>query len=165
MVHYQWRCKSNPIAEARNNLGCAGPKGKLDEAIAHLQKALEIKPDYAEAHNNLGSLLPKRDRVDGAIAHYQKALEIKPDYAEAHNNLATPLRQKGRWTKRWPISKRRWKSSPTTRKPTQPWQRSLPRGRVDEAIAHFQKALEIKPEYAEAHYNLGIALAPKRKRG
>ena len=27
-----------------------------------------------------------------------------------------------------------------------------------EAIAHYRKALEIKPDYAEAHYNLGIAL-------
>ena len=33
------------------------------------------------------------------------------------------------------------------------------RGQVDEAIAHYQKALEIKPDYAEAHNNLGNALA------
>jgi tetratricopeptide (TPR) repeat protein len=31
-------------------------------------------------------------------------------------------------------------------------------GQLDEAIAHFQKALEIDPEYAKAHYNLGNAL-------
>ena len=33
------------------------------------------------------------------------------------------------------------------------------RGQVDLAIAHYQKSLEIKPDYAEAHYNLGNALA------
>ena len=33
------------------------------------------------------------------------------------------------------------------------------RGQVDEAIAHYRKALEIKPDYAEAHNNLGNALA------
>jgi tetratricopeptide (TPR) repeat protein len=32
------------------------------------------------------------------------------------------------------------------------------RGRVDEAIAHFQQAVEIKPDYANAHQNLGVAL-------
>jgi tetratricopeptide (TPR) repeat protein len=31
----------------------------------------------------------------------------------------------------------------------------LQKGSVDEAIAHFQKAFEINPDYAEAHYNLG----------
>ena len=31
-------------------------------------------------------------------------------------------------------------------------------GQVDAAIAHFQKALEIKPDYAEAHDNLDLAL-------
>ena len=73
---------------AHNNLGAAlAGRGQVDEAIAHYQKALEIKPDYAEAHNNLGAALAGRGQVDEAIAHYQKALEIKPDYAEAHNNL------------------------------------------------------------------------------
>ena len=33
------------------------------------------------------------------------------------------------------------------------------RGQVDEAIAHYRKALEIKPNFAEAHDNLGLALA------
>ena len=32
-------------------------------------------------------------------------------------------------------------------------------GRADQAITHFQKALEIKPDLVEAHDNLGLALA------
>ena len=34
----------------------------------------------------------------------------------------------------------------------------MDRGRTDEAMAHFQKALEINPNYGDAHYNLGILL-------
>jgi Flp pilus assembly protein TadD len=63
----------------------------VDEAIAHYQAALQIKPDYAEAHNNLGNALLQKGRVDEAITHYQAALQIKPDYAEAQNNLAWVL--------------------------------------------------------------------------
>jgi Flp pilus assembly protein TadD len=64
---------------------------QIDEAIAHYQKALEVKPDYAEAHSNLGAALVLEKRLDEAIAHCQKALEIKPDYADAHNNLGIAL--------------------------------------------------------------------------
>lgn len=32
-------------------------------------------------------------------------------------------------------------------------------GRLDEAVLHFSKELEIKPDFAEPHYNLGISLA------
>jgi Flp pilus assembly protein TadD len=55
--------------------------------MAHYRKALELKPDYAEAHNNLGNALVSRGQTDEAMAHYRKALELKPDCAEAHNNL------------------------------------------------------------------------------
>ena len=54
-------------------------RGQVDEAIAQYRKALEIKPDYAEAHSNLGFALAGRGQFEAAIAHYRKALEIKPD--------------------------------------------------------------------------------------
>ena len=66
-------------------------RGRIDEAVAHFEKALEIKPDYAEAHIDLGTALANGRRMDEAIAHFQKALEIKPDYAEAHINLGIAL--------------------------------------------------------------------------
>ena len=35
-------------------------------------------------------------------------------------------------------------------------------GRTDEALLDYRKAIELDPEYAEAHYNLGNALSPER---
>src|SRR5208282_798188 len=55
------------------------------------QKALQINPDYAEAHYNFGNALLKMGNADEAITHYQKALQIEPDNAEAQNNLAWVL--------------------------------------------------------------------------
>ena len=50
-------------------------------------------------------------------------------------------------------------SSPTTREAHYNLGVALAgRGQVDSAIAHYQKALEIKPDYAEAHNNLGNVL-------
>ncbi len=50
-------------------------------------KALQIEPDHAEAHNNLGAALLGQGRLEEAIASFSKALQIKPDFVEAHSNL------------------------------------------------------------------------------
>ena len=71
-------------------------QGKLDEAIACYRRALELKPDYAEAHNNLGNALKDQGKLDEAVACYRRALELKPDYAEAHNNLGNVLKDQGK---------------------------------------------------------------------
>ena len=65
---------------------------QFDEAVASYQKALAIKPDYAEAHSNLGLSLKDLEWLDEAAASCRKALTIKPDLAEAHNNLGNVLR-------------------------------------------------------------------------
>ena len=62
-------------------------QGKLDEAVACYRRALELKPDYAAAHNNLGNALQAQGKLDEAVACYRRAVELKPDYAEAHCNL------------------------------------------------------------------------------
>ena len=71
-------------------------QGKLDEAVACYRRALELKPDHAEAHNNLGNALKDQGKLDEAVACYRQALELKPDYAEAHSNLGNALKDQGK---------------------------------------------------------------------
>ena len=59
-------------------------QGKLEEAIEAYNKALAIKPDYAEAYYNMGIALQDQGKLEEAIEAYNKALAIKPDYAEAY---------------------------------------------------------------------------------
>ena len=70
-------------------------QGQLAEAVMQYQEALRLKPDYAEAHNNLGNALREQGQLAEAVTHYQEALRLKPDYAEAHNNLGNALREQG----------------------------------------------------------------------
>ena len=70
--------------------------GKLQEAELSTQKAIEIKPDYAEAHYNLGNILRDLGKSDQAELSYRKALELNPDLAEAHFNLGNILKDLGK---------------------------------------------------------------------
>ncbi|MFQ5545679.1 MAG: FkbM family methyltransferase, partial [Acidiferrobacterales bacterium] len=51
------------------------------------QQALTLKPDFAEAHNNLGNALKEQGKLTEAIAAYRQALALKPDFTDAHSNL------------------------------------------------------------------------------
>jgi tetratricopeptide (TPR) repeat protein len=50
-------------------------------AIAAYERALQLRPDYPEAHNNLGNVLRTQGRVAQAILCYERALQLRPDYA------------------------------------------------------------------------------------
>ena len=48
---------------------------------------LRYRPEYAEAHMNLGVIYTGLNRLEEAEQSYERAVELKPDYAEAHYNL------------------------------------------------------------------------------
>ena len=48
---------------------------------------VQTRPDYAEAHKTLGSLLVEQGRGAEAIAQFEAALQLKPDDAEARQQL------------------------------------------------------------------------------
>ena len=66
-------------------------KGDIDGAIREYNEALRLKPDYTDAHNNLGLAYVAKGRLGDAIAELQEAIRrfvLQPGYADAHNNLA-----------------------------------------------------------------------------
>jgi protein O-mannosyl-transferase len=150
---------------ALNNLGLLlYHQGRLDEAIAHYQKALQINPDNAEAHINLGTDLLKKGRVDEAIAQYQMGAKIKPDFAEAHYNLGNALLQKGSVSEAITQYQTALQINPDNADAHNDLAVALQqKGRLDEAIAHYQKALQINPDNADAHYNLANVLQKERR--
>ena len=69
--------------------------GRHEQAIESYQKALQIKPGHADAHNNLANALREFGRLEDAIESFNRALQIKPDYPEAHFNLGNALKKTG----------------------------------------------------------------------
>ena len=64
---------------------------KLKEAEMFIRKAIEIKPDFAEAHLNLGNILKENYKFEDAQKSYCKAIKLKPNLIEAHYNLGRIL--------------------------------------------------------------------------
>jgi len=96
---YRATLARNPSAwMAHNNLGkelLASPESR-EEAIRHFEAALALKPDYAEALNNLGLALSQNGRPREALPYLQKSLQLKPDAHQTHNNLGIALAGAGR---------------------------------------------------------------------
>jgi tetratricopeptide (TPR) repeat protein len=70
--------------------------GSLDLSVEYWRKALEIKPNVPDAHNNLGVVLERLKLYVEAEEEYRRALFLKLNLAEAHYNLAGLLRRTSR---------------------------------------------------------------------
>jgi len=81
-------------AENYNNLGVQEyEKGNYKKAIEYFTKAIELKPDYAEAYFNRGLAYLKTgsiwipggvENLRKALSDFNKAIELKPDYVDAY---------------------------------------------------------------------------------
>ena len=69
--------------------------GDLAHAEILYRQAIAMKPDFHEAHSNLGAALTTAGELQRAIGHFREALKLKPDFLDAHNNLAIALIQIG----------------------------------------------------------------------
>ncbi|MEM6793193.1 MAG: tetratricopeptide repeat protein [Acidobacteriota bacterium] len=82
------KAKPKDDAETHYNAGVdLIKKGDFKAATKKLKKAVEMKEDFAEAHNNLGYALRKQGakHYDKALAHYNRALELNPKLSQAYH--------------------------------------------------------------------------------
>jgi len=72
-----------------NNLGDMYVRhGQLEKAIEEFKKAIEIRPNYADAYHNLANVYLQMGKNEIAKENYQKALEFNPKLWQSHQNLA-----------------------------------------------------------------------------
>lgn len=159
---WQTTIARNPSAFlACNNLGnILAAQGKEDEAIAQFRRAIEIKPDYEEAHYNLANALDRQGKRDEAIDNYEKAIEINPNLVAAHNNLGTAFLNQGRLEAASEQYRQALDKDPAYAEAHNNLGFLLEKqGKAAEAIREYQQAIELNPNRAEFYSNMGNLLA------
>jgi tetratricopeptide (TPR) repeat protein len=94
---------------------------------------LEIDPNLADAHHNLGRELADTGQLDEAIPHFEKAIAINPSFAEARTALGCVLVETGQ-------------IAPAI-------------AHLQKALAQWREALRLDPNYAPAMNEAAHALA------
>jgi tetratricopeptide (TPR) repeat protein len=135
--------------------------GRLPEAIQQLEKGLTVFPNSPELHDSLGGVLLRNGQLKEAETHFDRAIEISPDFADAHLNLGTILLSTGKPVEAAEEFNRAIESDPRLAAAHTYLGVALyyGQGKVEEALAHWRKAIELDPTSAFAFSQEAHALA------
>lgn len=152
-------------ASAWNFLGVLEMGRKNLEAATYcIQSAIQLVPNWAEAHVNLGWILHEQRKLSEAGTCYRRALELNPDLAEAHHNLGLAIHDAGQPAAAIEHYRRALAIHPDYPHAHTNLANALKsQGYINDAIAHYQAALAVKPDFAEAIHNLGSTLQSQGK--
>src|SRR5206468_2228527 len=71
-------------------------RSKWDEAIPHLEKAIQYAPNLAQAHRDLGKAYFQKNELEKAVREYRKVAELDPEEDTVHYRLSQIYRKLGR---------------------------------------------------------------------
>ncbi len=136
--------------------------GHLEDAAAAFRRAIQMKPDYAEAHNNLGGVLWQLNDSAPALAEFQAAVRYSPNFAEAQNNWGTVLLHAGEFD----YAIEHFRAALAIRPGFALAHLNLGHALVgehnlDTAETEFRDATMLVPEMAAAHAELGLLIAAR----
>jgi len=145
---------------AEYNLGTTlRTAGRTAEAIPHLERALELKPDLSGALNNLGLALLDTGRVDEAVPLFERLVRVDPRLPAGHCNLGTALRAERRPDEAVAQYEAALSLDPQYADAAYDLGVVLADlGRNAEARERFQQAVQLEPDFPPAWYGLGSSL-------
>jgi protein O-mannosyl-transferase len=129
-------------------------QGRLEEASAYYREAVKLDPTWPDAHNNLGVMLLHDGRTEEARQQFEETLRFHPGDVEAELNLGLVAADADDWDEA-ERRDRRAVASATDDEQSVDAHRELAkvlvkRGKVGEAIGHYQAALALAPDDADA---------------
>lgn len=133
--------------------------GETVQAVLFYEAAVARKPDFAEAHYNLGNALMRLGRSEDAVTAYRRAARHRPDLVAIHNNLGNALQALERFGEAAEAYERALAIEPQAAE----LQRNLgivlqKAGRPGEAIAAYRRTVSLKPDWPLGYSSLANAL-------
>ena len=159
--HYNAALKSQPDNfEALHMLGViALQKGRIEEGVEIITKAVALNQNSPIAFNNLAKGLKDLGRFDEAIIHFQRALALAPAFADAQFSYGTALHFVNRSEDALVHFDKAIALNPNFVAALNNRGLALAKlKRFTEALATYDKALAIQPSFGDAHNNRGNAL-------
>ena len=124
-----------------------------------LEQVVLIKPNSADAYNNIGICLEKLNDLDGAIKNYNLAIDNRPNFAEAHNNIGVVFQKLRNFDQailqyKKAISYKNLYLDPYINlanifKETK---------QFEDAIKNYDLAINLNPNFADAYFNTATVL-------
>jgi Flp pilus assembly protein TadD len=128
--------------------------GRVDAAVALCERALFLRPDSVDVHNDLAVAFLGLGRVDEAVTHLERAVALDSGFVRGHTNLGVALAAQGKIDEAAAHLKQALAIDPGYAEAhLRMGEVFVHRGRFDDATAEYGRAIAIKPDYAEAHYS------------
>jgi predicted O-linked N-acetylglucosamine transferase (SPINDLY family) len=151
------RSPENPFIWMGLGIAYQALPDQLEQSLQCQQKAVELRPDLAEAHCRIGFLSAQLGRYPQAIASYRRTLELDPSSRQALNDLANLLWREEQSDEAMKLHRRVLELYPDFAAGHCDLGNALVRHfKLDEAVACYRRAVEADPSLAMAHYNLGV---------
>lgn len=142
--------------EAEHLLGViAHQTGKLEKAIEHFRRTVELAPQVALHHANLGEMYRLAGKMDEATVASHRALALNPELAEPWNNLALVAMQRRDSKQALIYCRRALALKPDFADAYNNLGNILKEfGELEEARQSFSEAVALNPQGVEAYVNL-----------
>ena len=128
----------------------------LTRAIDLFKAALELKPDIAEAHVNLGVCYRTRGDRQNQIHHFEEAARLRPSMPDVHYNLGLAYSDALMYKQAMSEFRRAIELRPSSRDAHFKLGTVLYKtGNYTDAAAEFRQCVELSPNWFEVRLNLG----------
>jgi serine/threonine-protein kinase len=129
--------------------------GRYGEAVEELTQALVLRPNYDDAHRQLGQALARQGKTDAAVAEFRKAIALRPTAWQTYSALGNALLAAARYEEAITAFTKVTELQPDNNIGFQQLGTAYQAvGRNDEARESYRGAIALRPS-AQAYSNLG----------